>query len=250
MSTFSALVSPPRAVGCGVRITASARRKVSGKRATVRTSASDDASGSSASVRIFSGSSKEMLFGAQQNMLGLLESPSTDDDAITASIAELSTLNPTAAPAKDAKLVGKWRLAWSQQQESSNFFQKLFADIASDNFQIINEDNTLENLVLLGPLTVSAKAPIAAVSETRTEVRISTVDVSIAGNTVWSKTLTPKPGKGAGWVEQLYLDDEMRISRGNKGSLFIHTREGGGGNKRQKPNQGTTGQSATALVKL
>jgi hypothetical protein len=53
------------------------------------------------------------------------------------------------------------------------------------------------------------------------------VDVSVGGTRVWGKTLEPKPGRGAGWVEQLYLDDQLRISRGNKGSLFVHSREAG-----------------------
>jgi hypothetical protein len=29
-------------------------------------------------------------------------------------------------------------------------------------------------------------------------------------------------------VEQTFLDDEMRISVGNKGSVFVHVREGSG----------------------
>lgn len=31
--------------------------------------------------------------------------------------------------------------------------------------------------------------------------------------------------KDNGWLETTYLDDEMRIGRGNKGSLFILTRK-------------------------
>jgi hypothetical protein len=208
-------------------------------------------------VRVFTGSTKEALFGAQQNMLGLLEASTKDDAAIMAAIDELEKLNPTVAPARHPLVVGKWRLRWSQQQESSNFFQKLFADIASDNFQIINQDDTLENLVLIGPLTVSARAPICAVSDSRTEVRISTVDVSVGSVKVWNKTFEPKLGRGAGWVDQLYLDDELRISRGNKGSLFVHTREetsdGGSNEKKQREAQAKTGSGdaaqGTALAK-
>ena len=246
MSSLSAFVSAPRAVASGICNTISPRRGVPASRPTVRASASDDAT---ASVRIFDGSSSELLFGAQQNMLGLLESSSTDDAAISSAIDELEKLNPTNAPAKDSKLLGKWRLAWSAQQSNSNFFQKLFADIASDNFQIINANETLENLVLIGPLTVSATAPIKAVSDTRTEVQITTVNVSLGATKVWSKELTPKPGRGAGWVEQLYLDDTLRISKGNKGSLFVHLREGDNKGRSDTESNDSAGGSTTALAK-
>ena len=225
MSTSATAARPIALFGSGTRRSSRRRVRVPRSRGLARASADDGAS--TASVRVFTGSSKEALFGAQQNMLGLLEASSRDDAAILAAIDELEKLNPTPAPARDPSLLGKWRLRWSQQQASSNFFQKLFAGVASDNFQILNADDTLENLVLLGPLTVSATAPTAAVSATRTEVRISTVDVSVGGTRVWGKTLEPRPGRGAGWVEQLYLDDQLRISRGNKGSLFVHSREAG-----------------------
>ena len=105
--------------------------------------------------------------------------------------------------------------------------------------------------MLLGPLTVSATAPTAAVSATRTEVRISTVDVSVGGTRVWGKTLEPKPGRGAGWVEQLYLDDQLRISRGNKGSLFVHSREAGTAEATMGAEKGQTNKekAGTALAK-
>jgi hypothetical protein len=247
---MSASATAARSVApqCGARTQASSLRRARAPRSRALARASADDGASTASVRVFTGSSKEALFGAQQNMLALLEATSRDDAAILAAIDELEKLNPTPAPARHNSLLGKWRLRWSQQQESSNFFQKLFAGVASDNFQILNKDDTLENLVLLGPLTVSATAPTQAVSDSRTEVRISTVDVSVGGTRVWRKTLEPKPGRGAGWVEQLYLDDELRISRGNKGSLFVHSREFEG-TREASGNTGGGEENVTALAK-
>jgi len=34
----------------------------------------------------------------------------------------------------------------------------------------------------------------------------------------------PLPLKGDGWLEFTYLDDDMRITRGNRGGLFVHMR--------------------------
>ena len=71
----------------------------------------------------------------------------------------------------------------------------------------------------------AARAPIKAVSEVRTEVSIATIDISLFGTKVKTIAMEPKPGRGAGWVEQLYLDDDMRISTGNKGSVFVHVKD-------------------------
>lgn len=30
---------------------------------------------------------------------------------------------------------------------------------------------------------------------------------------------------GGGYIDWLYLDEGLRVTRGNKGSLFVHTRE-------------------------
>lgn len=30
---------------------------------------------------------------------------------------------------------------------------------------------------------------------------------------------------GGGYIDWLYLDETLRVTRGNKGSLFVHTRE-------------------------
>lgn len=195
--------------------------------ARLRCRASGDASGSAAaSVRVFTGGSREARLGATQNMLALLETRGAlDDAAIEASVEELSGMNPTPEPARAPELFGTWRLAWSKQAGSANPFQRLFGALAEDNFQILTSDGRLENLVNLGPLTVSARAPVKAVSETRVEVAISTIDVSLFGATLRTIEMTPKPGRGAGYVDQLFLDDDIRISRGNKGSLFVHLRE-------------------------
>ena len=104
---------------------------------------------------MFKGGSKEMLFGAKQNMLGCVE---RDDDAgVEAAIEELSGMNPTApAPAKSPLLGGKWRLVWSKQADTANPFQRAFGKAAKKNYQIIDlPAGNLENLVELGPLTVS-----------------------------------------------------------------------------------------------
>jgi hypothetical protein len=167
-------------------------------------------------------------------------------------VEELRGLNPTPAPAKSPSLLGTWRLVWSEQSSASNPFQRLFGAIARENFQIVNADDTLENLVRLGPLTVSAIAPIAAVSDVRTEVRVSTIDISLFGAVVKRMEMTPTPGRGAGYVEQIFLDDDMRVSVGNKGSVFVHVKDdaagGGGGGGGDSASAAGEGAGATNVA--
>lgn len=126
------------------------------------------------------------------------------------------------APAKEAALRAKWRLVWSKQASDANPFQRLFQNVA-ENYQIFTKDAVF-NVVQIGPVKIEAKAQSKTVSDVRTEIVIRTVDISFAGNLVKTIELQPRPGAGAGWVDHLYLDDEMRISLGNKGSLFVHVK--------------------------
>ena len=205
---------------------------------------------SSASVRVFKGGSAEVLFGAKQNLLGCIERG--DDDGVELALKELAGLNPTPAPARSEKLLGSWQLAWSRQASSSNPFQRAFAKWSTKNLQILTADG-LENYIELGPMTVSARAPIRAVSDERTEVSISTIDIALFGNVLKTMEMTPKPGRGAGWVEQTFLDDEMRISVGNKGSVFVHVREGerdgDGDGDGDGAAESTSGGESTALAR-
>jgi hypothetical protein len=54
--------------------------------------------------------------------------------------------------------------------------------------------------------------------------------------------LKPKPGAGRGWVEQRFLDEEVRISVGNKGSVFVHVKDDEG--ESTKENEGESAKEA------
>ena len=81
---------PAAAAACAGRTPTRTRTPT---RATTRCQA---AAGQPARVRIFKGGSKEVLFGAKQNLLGCLEKE--DDAGVEAAISELSGLTPTARP--------------------------------------------------------------------------------------------------------------------------------------------------------
>lgn len=95
-----------------------------------------------------------------------------------------------------------------------------------DNWQIISVDGRLENRVQLAPgVRVRALAGCAPEPApgggTRTGVAIEEVVVELG------PLRLPLPVKtdARGFVEWDYLDGDFRISRGSKGSTFIHVRE-------------------------
>jgi hypothetical protein len=64
--------------------------------------------------------------------------------------------------------------------------------------------------------------------------------------------MTPTPGRGAGYVEQIFLDDDMRVSVGNKGSVFVHVKDdaagGGGGGGGDSASAAGEGAGATNVA--
>jgi hypothetical protein len=108
----------------------------------------------------------------------------------------------------------------------------------------------VENVVelFLGGATVRAYAQAQRASAVRTDITINTVDIILFGKTVKTITLKPRPGAGQGWVEQWYLDDVVRVSVGNKGSVFVHVREEDG--TKDKTNDATASTKASSSVAL
>ncbi len=82
--------------------------------------------------------------------------------------------------------------------------------------------DTLENVAKFLPfVTLRAKAACEQDREDRTRF-----NVLIQGATLQVGSLDIPLGfiKGTGYLEVLYVDEDIRISRGSKGSVFVHTR--------------------------
>lgn len=86
--------------------------------------------------------------------------------------------------------------------------------------QVIDaEEGTLENVVDLGAVQIRAQATCEADGDDRTDVAINSGTFSVG------PLKLPLPVKGTGYVDWLYLDEQLRITKGSKGSLFVHVRE-------------------------
>ena len=125
-------------------------------------------------------------------------------------------------PAKSRQARGGWKLVWSAQGETANPLQQRLVNVVN-NWQIISQDGTrLQNRVQLLPgVRVVAEASAEVASGTRTRVVISDVLLELGPFKVDLKINTDADG----YVDWLYLDDSIRITRGNKGSTFLHVRD-------------------------
>jgi hypothetical protein len=122
---------------------------------------------------------------------------------------------------------------------------------AAKNDQPFDEDDGVRNAVELGMLRIEAFATSENAGAVRTNIEIRTVDVSFGGRRLKTFELNPKPGAGRGWVEQRFLDEEVRISVGNKGSVFVHVKDDEGESAKEAKettDAATTTTSALARV--
>ncbi|KAK9846661.1 hypothetical protein WJX81_008660 [Elliptochloris bilobata] len=129
-----------------------------------------------------------------------------------------------ASPAQSRAIQGTWRLRWSVQAPNANALQRL-AGRGARSFQVVGGaagPGRLENrLELLPGLRVRASAACSPQGRRRTRVAIDGVFLELFGLRVPLPIKQNEPG----YVDWLYLDDNLRITRGNKGSVFVHTRE-------------------------
>ena len=50
------------------------------------------------------------------------------------------------------------------------------------------------------------------------------VEIGVGRRWGWKPLRIPLPLKGKGWLEVSFIDESMRITRGNLGGLFVHVR--------------------------
>merc|ERR1711977_68374 len=171
------------------------------------------------------GGDKEPEINDKLGVLGLIES--NPDANLSAEILGLVKERPSEDMLEF--LEGEWKLKWTSQGETASGIQKFATGF--DNFQVISRSgcaccsprplNRLENVAKFLPfLILRAQALIS-----QDEEEESKFNVNITGASLNIGSLRiPAPIKGQGWLEVLYVDEDIRVSKGSKGSLFVHTR--------------------------
>jgi len=127
---------------------------------------------------------------------------------------ELEALNPTKDPLKSPYLNGKWELLYTT---SSSILKKERPKFLRPNgaiYQAINADTLRAQNLQTWPYFNQVTATLEPVNSKKVIVKF---DYFKIGGLISVKA----PGRARGELEITYLDDELRLSRGDKGNLFV-----------------------------
>ena len=189
--------------------------------------------GKSNLIDIVAGTNRGLLVNAAQQQ------------AILAAIANLEDFNPTPRPLASNLLEGDWRLLYTTSKALLNIDRLPFFQLGQIYQCIRVETNSVYNIAeiygipaLEGLVSVAAK--FAPVSQSRVQVKFQRsiiglqrlIGYTTPGNFVQQIESGHFQNKLAfdfpiqsqqqqAWLDITYIDDDLRIARGNEGSVFV-----------------------------
>ncbi|NEO44279.1 MAG: fibrillin [Moorea sp. SIO4A3] len=189
----------------------------------------------------------ELLEAIAGKNRGLLASK-TDKTAILAAVTQLEGRNPTPRPLEAQDLLdGNWRLLYTTSQELLNLdgfplvqLGQIYQCVRTSDTKIYNIAELSGIPYLEGVVCVCAK--FEPVSQCRVNVRFERSIIGLqsllsyssandfieqieAGKKFPAIDFPINRDNQQGWLEITYLDDDLRIGRGNQGSLFVLTKK-------------------------
>ncbi|CAJ1963646.1 unnamed protein product [Sphenostylis stenocarpa] len=136
-----------------------------------------------------------------------------DQQTVDQIARELEEVSPIKEPLKSNLLDGKWELIYTTSQSILQTKRpKLLRSVA--NYQAINVDILRAQNMESWPFFNQVTADLTPLSPRKVAVKFDTFKI---GSIIPIKA----PGRARGELEITYLDEELRVSRGDKGNLFI-----------------------------
>ncbi len=189
----------------------------------------------------------ELLEAIAGKNRGLLASK-TDKTAILAAVTQLEGRNPTPRPLEAQDLLdGNWRLLYTTSQELLNLDGFPLVQLGQIYQCVRTSDTKIYNIAELSGIPylegiVCVCARFEPVSQCRVNVRFERSIIGLQSFLSYSsandfieqieadKTFPPidfpiNSDNQEGWLEVTYLDNDLRIGRGNQGSLFVLTKK-------------------------
>lgn len=174
---------------------------------------------------------------------GLLAT-TTQKQAILAAIASLEDCNPNPRPLEATHLLeGDWRLLYTTSKELLNLDKFPFCKLGQIYQSIRVETNSVYNIAeiygipsLEGLVSVTAK--FEPVSHKRVQVKFKRFIIGLqrlikyqspatfiaeieSGQKFTAFDSSINNDQQQGWLDITYIDDDLRIGRGNEGSVFV-----------------------------
>ena len=135
-----------------------------------------------------------------------------------------------------AKIQGPWRLKYQLDGKKAQRSQKMLAPDKTGfpaDSDFITDDKgrkVFRNVARLSKKRVAVVADVAyEVSEgipnrLLSDIVAASIQIQVGKRFGIPTLRIPLPLKGLGWLDVTYLDDKLRVTRGNRGGLFVHVR--------------------------
>jgi PAP_fibrillin len=185
----------------------------------------------------------ERLAGLNRGLLA----DERDRLSIQSAIAYLEDRNPTALPLEATELLeGNWRLLYTTSQDLLGLGRFPAVQLGQIYQCIRTQTARIYNIAELTSLpflesVVSVSARFTPISEKRVEVRFERsvlglqrllpyespdqlIDLLDSDTKPKAVDFQIKTERKPGWLDVTYLDQDLRIGRGNEGSLFVLTK--------------------------
>ncbi|XP_010246491.1 PREDICTED: probable plastid-lipid-associated protein 4, chloroplastic isoform X3 [Nelumbo nucifera] len=127
---------------------------------------------------------------------------------------KLEAVNEIKEPLKSNLLSGKWELLYTTSKSILKAQRPKFLRPNGKIYQAINVDTLRAQNMETWPFFNQATANLVPINAKRVAVKFDSFKIA-------SVVPIKARGSGRGQLEITYLDEELRISRGNEGNLFI-----------------------------
>lgn len=170
---------------------------------------------------LFKGNKGVNIMDSKQSLLeaieplqrGLTATPS-DVERIEGLVVELEGRNPTAAPVTSPLLNGQWELLYTTSDSILGRSRPSFLRPKGPIYQTLDNESLRGKNRETTPLFNAVEAELEPISDS--EVAVQFKRFWLAGFIP-----VPAPASARGRLDTTYLDEDLRISRGDKGNLFV-----------------------------
>ncbi|EEF33764.1 probable plastid-lipid-associated protein 4, chloroplastic [Ricinus communis] len=156
---------------------------------------------------------KEELLDAIASLDRGAEATPEDQQRVDEIARQLEAVNPTKQPLKSDLINGKWELIYTTSQSILQTQRPKFLR-SKTNYQAINVDTLRAQNMESWPFFNQVTADLTPLNAKKVAVKFDTFKIA-------SLIPVKAPGSARGELETTYLDEELRISRGDKGNLFV-----------------------------
>uniref|UniRef100_A0A383VK47 Plastid lipid-associated protein/fibrillin conserved domain-containing protein n=1 Tax=Tetradesmus obliquus TaxID=3088 RepID=A0A383VK47_TETOB len=157
---------------------------------------------------------KEELLELIEPLKRGLAATAEDQEAVEEVVQQLERLNPTPKPLESPYLNGQWRLVYTTSDSILGRSKPAFLWPSGPIYQLLDGPNLRAANKETAPLFNQVYAELQPMSVNKVAVQFKTFKI-------FGLIPISAPASAKGELAMTYLDDEMRISRGDKGNLFV-----------------------------